>query len=121
MAIYAQFDENGAQEQVATNTGWSQFGDWADDQDVADYPALVQLWEHGHSTSLKDVHVELGKALQGHTLPYNPEGDLRAIMEGLQKAVGDNLDAEILLVTNGVRADDGSPEESQLAAGETPE
>lgn len=115
MSMYAQFDENGPQEQIATNTGWSGFGDWADSLDVGTYPAVVQLWEHGHSTSLPDLERQLSTALDAH--PPADEGT-RAVARALLEAVGQNPDAEIVLITNGVRADNGEPDESQLEPGE---
>ena len=111
MSMYAQFDENGAQEQIATNTGWSRFGDWAEGLDVGTYPAVVQLWEHGHSTTLPDVKDQLAGALDA-TPPADQ--DTRDVAQGLLDAVGQNLAAEILLITNGVRTDDGQEDESQI-------
>lgn len=118
MGMYAQFDENGPQEQVGTNTGWSQFGDWADGLDAGTYPAVVQLWEHGHSTSLPDLERQLAVALDAHP----PEDDdTCAVAKSLLDAVGQNPDAEIVLMTQGLRTDDGKPDESQLEPGETVE
>ena len=118
MSMYAQFDEKGSQEQVGTNTGWSQFGDWADGLDTGTYPAVVQLWEHGHSTSLPDLESQLSTALMAHP----PEDDdTRAVAQSLLDAVGLNPDAEIVLMTQGLVADDGKPDASQLDPGEVAE
>lgn len=115
MSMYAQSDENGPQEQVATNTGWSQFGDWADGLDVGTYPAIVQLWEHGHSTSLADLEGQLATAIKAH--PPADDGT-REVAQAVLDAVGENPDAEIVLITNGMRTDDGKPDESKLEPGE---
>ena len=115
MSMYAQFDENGSQEQIASNGGWELFGTWVDGLDVEKYPAVVGLWEHGHSPFLDDVREQLGKALTESAL----DDDTRVVAERLPNATGTNRAAKVLRITNGVRTDDDAPDEGQLELGET--
>ena len=114
MSMYAQFDGNGSQEQIASNGGWELFDTWVDGLDVEKYPAIVGLWEHGHSPFLGDVHEQLGKALTESAL----DDDTRVVAESLHNAISTNRAAKVLRITNGARTDD-APDESQLEPGET--
>lgn len=95
MSRYAQFDEDGNQYQIASNLGWSQFGDWVDTLDASRYPALVQLWEHGNTGDLEALRNQLDAALSESP----PRQDVIDSAELLLTALHQNTGAEVLLVT----------------------
>lgn len=95
MSRYAQFDEDGNQYQIASNLGWSQFGDWVDTLDAEKYPALVQLWEHGNTGDLEALRSQLDSAL----IDSPPHQDVIDSAELLLAALNKNTEAEVLLVT----------------------
>ena len=57
-------------EQVATNSGWFEFGTWIDSLPVdSGYNTLIHLWEYGYSYHVEDLGKELRKAAQGGRKP----------------------------------------------------
>lgn len=98
MSTYAQFDEDGEQYQIASNTGWSEFGDWCESLDVEQFPNIVQLFEHGATEDLPALAEEMPKALEA-----NPPDDKTAgVADNLLQALRANEGAGVILITNGV-------------------
>ena len=94
MSRYADFS-NGAQEQVASNTGWSEFGDWLDQLPPAGVPALKRLYDSGESSELKEVARQLENALR--SVP--PSDDVQHSAELLLQALRDNPTAQLTITS----------------------
>jgi len=98
MSLYIQFDEDGNQYQVASNLGWSEFGDWVDGLDAEKYPQLVQLWEHGVSEDVPAITAEITTALADDD-PDDP--NIKDVAESVLHALNANPTAETVLTTGG--------------------
>ncbi len=96
MSQYAQFDENGRQVQIASNSGWSDFCNWSD---TIKSEALKQLVEEGFTENLDRLAQEL-EFFKGS----KRSKDVADIAGGILDAVKSNLGAGCIMVTNGVRA-----------------
>lgn len=96
MSTYAQFDSDGDQRQIASNLGWSEFGDWCENLDHEEYPSLVQLWEHGQSNDIATLTKELQKAIDDES----PNADVKGSAELLLDALNANKDASAVYITN---------------------
>lgn len=96
MSTYAQFDDDGDQRQIASNLGWSEFGDWCDGLDHEKHPLLVQLWEHGQSNDVKALMIELTDAMERE----QPSPDVKGSAELLLDALNANRGSESVYVTN---------------------
>ncbi len=94
MAIYTQFDEDGATLQVASNMGWSDFGEYIEKQ--KDAPLAKALWETGLCEKIPALRKELLALLE-----TNPEKDIASVIDQLVHNI-DGTSAKILLITNGV-------------------
>lgn len=97
MSLYIQFDEDGNQYQVASNLGWSDFGQWVDELDASTYPELVQLWEHGVSEDIQTCAKNLEEALSDDS-PDDP--NVKDVAESLLHALHANMDASAVLTTS---------------------
>ena len=100
MSIYAQFDEDGSQEQIASNRGWSEFGDWVETLNANDFPTLAALWEHGATSDIRGLTSEVAKAVKSAP----PSKDVKTIAKFLLSALRGNAKAGCVLVTNGMKA-----------------
>lgn len=109
MALYTQFDEGGACLQVATNQGWSEFGDWIETQTSA--PLALSLWTQGYCEDLAGLRAEMETLLR-EAPPKNK--DVASILDQLIYNIDAAGPAEIILVTNGLSADGLSPNESAI-------
>jgi hypothetical protein len=111
MSIYANF-ENGTQQQLASNTGWSQFGEWVDARDAQHSIQLVQLWEHGISEELPALQSQLQDAIK--RAPSDNE-DVMSVADGLLDFVKARGRADVLIISNGVQPDEteDEPEEEE--------
>lgn len=96
MSTYAQFDSDGDQRQIASNLGWSEFGDWCEGLDHKEFPLIVQLWEHGQSNDVDGVTKELHKAIEGE----KPSEDVKGSAELLLDALNANQGASAVYITN---------------------
>ena len=97
MSIYASFD-NENQEQVASNTGWSQFGNWVETLDANLFDQLIVLWEHGWSQEVPTLATELAFAL--HSVPPQ-EATISATGQLLLAALKHNQEAEAVFIGDG--------------------
>ncbi len=96
MSIYAQFDEDGSQEQIASNRGWSEFGDWVETLNATDFPGLAALWEHGFASDVPALTSEVAKAVKSAP----PSKDVKTIAKFLLSALRENSGAGCVLITN---------------------
>ncbi len=103
MSTYAQFDAAGNQFQIASTTGWGNFGRWVDTLGANDYPLLSALIEDGECQDLPGLTLEIEVALENGA----PSPDDEDIGQSLFSALLQSKAAEILLITNGVAADTG--------------
>jgi len=94
MSRYADFS-NGAQEQVASNLGWTQFGDWLDRLPPESIPALKRLYDSGESSELKEVLRQLENALRA----VPPSDDVKHSAELLLQALRDNPTARLTITS----------------------
>lgn len=102
MCIYASFD-NDAQVQIASNQGWSDFGNWVDALDADEYDQLIIVWEHGWSQEIETLAVEIERALQ-ESPPHETVADVAG---NLLAAIKENREAEAVFVNDGFTKDDG--------------
>lgn len=102
MSTYAQFDEVGEQYQVASNTGWSEFGDWCESLDAEQFPNVVQLFEHGVTEDLRGLASELLVALEENS----PDEKTMGVVNNLLEALKTNEGAGAILITSGITPDD---------------
>lgn len=100
MAIYAQFDQDGECIQLASNVGWSEFGDWV--ETLKNKPNLTALWTSGACEKIPDLRAEMESQLDSAP-PENP--DVESVAQQLIHAIDASGSAEILLVTAGVSVD----------------
>ena len=98
MAIYAHFDEFGPDLQIATNLGWTNFGNWADSIKPPEFPLIRKLWIDGECLDLPGLRKELEKALAQKIVP----GDCDEIADGIIHSIDAGGKADFLLVTNGL-------------------
>jgi hypothetical protein len=87
--------------QVASNQGWSDLCDWVRDLPVEDYPALHHLVEHGNDSDPEDLRDDIEDALENSP----PDADVASTAEGLIGFLDSQLDAEIIIISNGMTAD----------------
>ena len=100
MAIYAQFDKDGPCLQLASNTGWSEFGDWV--ETLEDCPRISELWESGSCEDIPGLRDETEETLKSSP-PENK--DVESVADGLIHSIDAAGQAEILLITAGVSTD----------------
>jgi hypothetical protein len=104
MSLYAQFDD-GTQEFLSSNRGWSEFGEWADGLEAGKFPQVVHLREHGWCQRLGDLGAQLRAALKDE----RPEDDnVTATASALVTILSNQTGGEVLTVTDGSGPD--SPE-----------
>lgn len=96
MSTYAQFDRDGDQRQIASNLGWSEFGDWCEELDHEEYPHIVQLWEHGQSNDVKLVAKELHTAIEKEQMSEDVKGSVELLLDALNA----NSVASFVFITN---------------------
>ena len=89
-------DEEGIQ--VASNQGWSDFCDWARDLGADDYPSLAHLVEYGYDNDPEDLRDDIEDALENHP----PDPDVASTAEGLVDFLDTQLEAEIIIISNGM-------------------
>lgn len=111
MSIYAFFvDNEEAGPQVASNSGWGDFCDWA--QQLTDFPLITDLAEKGtslgHPHGIPDLIEQLQEAVKNEP----PSDDVASTIEGLLAALHENADDEGVYITNGMTADDGEEQEN---------
>lgn len=92
MSMEAIIDDE-PMDQVATNTGWFEFCDWADAQ--TDCEALRHLSFYGHTQRLKQLTDEIDVALAKSP----PDPDVESVARGLQEIVRARPNGEVLIVT----------------------
>jgi hypothetical protein len=97
MAVYAQFDKDGACIQIASNVGWSEFGDWC--ETLTGFQRLRKLFDEGNTEDIEGVRAELEELLEKQP-PPNP--DVESVAHQIIHAIDAAGPAEILLVTAGI-------------------
>jgi hypothetical protein len=101
MSLYAQFDD-GTQEFLSSNRGWSEFGEWADGLDTDEYPQVVHLREYGWCQQLAGLKYQLHAALKWR----RPANDRVAATAGTLLAILSNrTGGEVLTVTDATGPD----------------
>ena len=98
MSIYAHFDEFGPDLQIATNLGWTHFGNWADSIKSPKFPIIRKLWIDGECLDLPGLRKELEKALTQNVVAENCD----QIADGIIHSIDAAGKADFLLVTNGM-------------------
>ena len=119
MSVTVEFgDEREGQPtaQVATNRGWIDVADWADEvgNDAnARYPELMQLIDHGASHDLAALIENIDNAV-AHDPP--DDSTVRKTLKGLRANVMQNETEEYVLVSDGFASgyeDEGDTEEAE--------
>ena len=107
MSVYLASSEDPG-DQVASNTGWGDFGTWVETLDAAAYPDLCHLWDHGWAEPASAVRDQLAAARHA-TPPADPTvaatcalvavtlGDFEAdypvvVSNGMMRCTGDDDD-----------------------------
>ena len=98
MSYYVAFDGE-LSDQVATNTGWADFGRWVDDLDDKVYPELVHLREHGWSQRLDSLGADLVDAVEHHA---PDDADTLSVVASLQAQLHNRGGAEVATITDGM-------------------
>lgn len=90
--------------QLASNSGWGDFGRWAESLDADNHGEVALLYRNGGSDTLDTLETELRDAMK--TSP--PEaGDTRATAESLLKMILDRpAGTETISVSDGLEDDD---------------
>ncbi len=97
MSLYMQFDEAGPCLQVASNSGWSEFGDWV--ETLSGYTRLAALWSDGSCEDIAGLRDELEHVLENQP---PPDKDVHSVVDGLIHAIDAGGKADIVLITAGV-------------------
>lgn len=100
MAIYAQFDKDGPCPQIASNVGWSEFGDWVETLDG--YTRINALWSDGFIEDIPGLRAELEHVLDSAP-PTNK--DVLSVADGIIHCIDAAGPAEIMMITSGVQID----------------
>lgn len=66
-------------DQVATNSGWTDFGDWVDTLPLKGYRRVIELWEHGVTFHVAELASQLRRAVKNR----KPPKDVRSVAEGV--------------------------------------
>jgi len=82
MSYYAIIDDT-PRGDVATTSGWWEFGEWADTLDLDKYNEIVVLSEHG----LSDKPLSLARQLAAAIVAAKPSRDVASIAAGLIKII----------------------------------
>lgn len=96
MSLYAMADDVFAGD-VASTGGWSDFGRWAESLD--DSPEIANLWHNGWSQEPAALLEELSAA-------NGMSESVRGIVKALRSAVEANENADVIVVTDGVGAEE---------------
>jgi len=99
--------ESGAQAQIATNVGWSDFAEWVDTIPLDDYPSLHHLAQFGFDNDPDDVATECEGAIKKHP----PDRDVKSVAANVITFARANKAADILIISNGMVEDDGTDAE----------
>jgi hypothetical protein len=99
MSIYA-VNEHELELQVSTNTGFGQFGRWAESLPKKQFPEVVVLWEQGLSRQAPELAEQLQKAQRLH----EPDADVKDFIHGVLKICEG---AQYVMMTNGMSTDEG--------------
>lgn len=89
---------------VATNKGWSDFVEWAEQRNST---ALLHLVEHGWTDDISDLYHVLRADLE------KAAPDVRSVGQGILDAIASVKDGDVLLISDGVGGD-GDSEEDDL-------
>lgn len=104
MSVVIDFGDKGSQwpsVQVATNRGWSDVADWANDlgnRANETYPNLMHLIDHGDCDELEGLVADIDGAL-AHDRP--DDATVVKTLRGLRAAVKQSEDAPYVLVSDG--------------------
>lgn len=97
MAIYAQFDKDGECVQLASNTGWSEFGNWV--ETLNGCPRVAKLWHSGECEEIPELRAELEEAIQDYP---PPDKDVESVAHQVIHAIDAGGKPAIMLITAGV-------------------
>lgn len=108
MSFYLQIDgEN--DDQIATNTGWGDYGRWAKTLDPGKFREVRDLYELGWSDEPESLIAELKDAAD----EFSPDADVLSIVNTILELLDDAKDATVVSVTDGM----GEDEASELSLG----
>lgn len=94
MSRYAEF-QNAEQYQVASNLGWTEFGNWVESLPAESVPELRRLWETGSSEEIP----ELTRQLEGAIRSNEPKADVWSTCRVLLEALRANQTAGGVTIT----------------------
>lgn len=105
----------GGAESLASNSGWSAFGRWADALDPVRYRQVVHLWEHGYVRDVRGLIAQLDAALSAAG-PADPT--VHDTAENLLRVAHAAAGSDHLAVTDGTgpATDDDDDETDEEAA-----
>ena len=107
MGLYLQIDD-GEPAMLASNRGWSDFGNWAETLDAETFYPVAHLWEHGYFEGLDILEVSLRAAIE--TIPPTDVPLRTTVTDLIETLTYRRKDARLAMVTNGMVEDDGVEE-----------
>lgn len=97
MSIYA-VNENDVALQVATNTGYGQYGRWAESlPNKEKFRQVLFIWTHGMTNHAPLLIEELHEAQKVH----EPDADVKGVIKGILRIC---VGAQDVIMTNGLAA-----------------
>ncbi len=105
MSLYVD-DEQFAGD-LATNSGWYEFGQWTGDLSTKDFELVIHLWEHGWVDDLKILAKQLRKAAQIHVPPEGVDEVIQAILRAIRTA------SNVVWVSDGLSDGEGEADEEE--------
>lgn len=86
MSRYLQINDEEEASELSSNTGWSQFLEWASILDKNEFPDLIDFSDSGTTSDLQKVSDQIESAIEDSP----PDGDVA----GIAKSLRDYLDGE---------------------------
>lgn len=109
MSVSLDFGDDGPGQpsgQVATNLGWSELLDWAQEHEPDAYPALFGLLLHGVSEELDEIMDEIKSILEDDP----PATDVADTLHGMMELIEKHKDEGIAVVSGQYQSGDGEDE-----------
>jgi hypothetical protein len=98
MSTSISFGESQATVQVATNRGWIDVVDWADDQSNEAYPTLMTFIDHGQCD---DIPAMIGEIDRVFTDDPPDDKTVAKTLRGLRVVCEQNKEAGYVIVSDG--------------------
>jgi hypothetical protein len=98
VGVYVSFGEESEPTTLASNNGWSEFGDWVDELDVKEYGELIHLYDHGWSQHAGEIARQLRKAVEGELSSDSVKSTANDLLSLLKDVPSD----EVITISDGL-------------------